>query len=100
MKHSLSLALLVVLAGCSTELGTIVCTLNELDAPVAVANFVGLARGARPYLDPKTNAWVAKPFYDGLIWHRVIPGFVIQGGDPLGDGTGGPGYDLPEENHR
>jgi peptidyl-prolyl cis-trans isomerase A (cyclophilin A) len=80
-----------------TEKGRIVCTLDTAAAPVSVANFVGLARGTRPY--KLGGSWTLGRFYDGLTWHRVIPGFVIQGGDPLGNGTGGPGYDLPVENH-
>ena len=80
-----------------TELGQIVCRLDEKAAPVSVANFVGLARGTRPFV--KGGVWTVGKFYDGLIWHRVIPDFVIQGGDPLGNGTGGPGFDLPNENH-
>ena len=68
-----------------TTLGTFTCELYEKQAPITVANFVGLARGLRPWKDPKTGQWVEKkPFYDGLIFHRVIPGFMIQGGDPLG----------------
>jgi peptidyl-prolyl cis-trans isomerase A (cyclophilin A) len=83
-------------AGITTEKGFIKCELLEAVAPVSVANFVGLARGTRPYkLDGK---WKVGRFYDGLIWHRVIPNFVIQGGDPDGVGTGGPGYDLIKEN--
>ena len=74
---------------------------NELydkQAPVTVANFIGLATGKRAWLDPKTNKWVkGKPFYNGLIFHRVIPGFMIQGGDPLGNGTGNPGYKFEDE---
>jgi peptidyl-prolyl cis-trans isomerase A (cyclophilin A) len=62
-----------------------------------VANFVGLARGLRPWKDPRSGQWVKKPFYDGLIFHRVIPGFMIQGGDPLGMGTGNPGYRFEDE---
>jgi peptidyl-prolyl cis-trans isomerase A (cyclophilin A) len=65
---------------------------------MTVANFVGLARGTRPWKDPKTGSWVTKkPLYDGLIFHRVIPGFMIQGGDPLGTGTGNPGYRFEDE---
>ena len=79
-----------------TELGGIKCTLDPEHAPISVANFVGLARGTRPYKLTKT--WQIGRFYDGLTWHRVIPDFVIQGGDPLGDGTGGPDYDLKVEN--
>lgn len=84
-------------AGIRTELGTIRCTLDEVAAPVSVANFIGLARGTRPYQDAK-GKWRAGHFYDGLLWHRVVPHFVIQGGDPDGVGTGGPGYDLVKEN--
>ena len=79
-----------------TEQGAIRCELSEAIAPVSVANFVGLARGTRPY---KSGTWKVGRFYDGLVWHRVVPDFVIQGGDPLGKGTGGPGYDLTDENH-
>ncbi|AKV00881.1 Peptidyl-prolyl cis-trans isomerase [Labilithrix luteola] len=81
----------------TTEQGAIRCTFDEANAPATVANFVGLARGTRPYKDGTT--WKVGRLYDGLIWHRVIPGFVIQGGDPKGTGSGGPGYDLPQENH-
>lgn len=84
-------------AGITTEKGIIVCTFDEVNAPASVANFIGLARGTRPYL--KSGTWVVGRFYDGLKWHRVIPDFVIQGGDPRGTGTGGPGYSLPVENH-
>jgi peptidyl-prolyl cis-trans isomerase A (cyclophilin A) len=87
----------VLKAGILTEKGIIVCKFDETKAPVSVANFVGLARGTRPFL--KGGVWQVGRFYDGLIWHRVIPGFVIQGGDPRGTGSGGPGYNLPEENH-
>jgi peptidyl-prolyl cis-trans isomerase A (cyclophilin A) len=83
-------------AAISTEKSSIKCELLEAAAPISGANFVGLARGTRPY---KISAkWEVGHFYDGLTWHRVIPGFVIQGGDPVGDGTGGPGYDLVKEN--
>jgi peptidyl-prolyl cis-trans isomerase A (cyclophilin A) len=80
-----------------TEHASIRCELLETAAPISVANFVGLARGTRPYKDD-SGKWTLGRFYDGLTWHRVIPGFVIQGGDPGGDGTGGPGYDLVKEN--
>jgi peptidyl-prolyl cis-trans isomerase A (cyclophilin A) len=87
----------VLTALITTEKGTIRCEFDEAAAPVSVANFVGLARGTRPF--KASGKWKVGRFYDGLIWHRVIPGFVIQGGDPLGRGTGGPGYSLIEENH-
>lgn len=83
-------------AAIRTEKGWLSCTLDENAAPITVANFVGLARGTRPFKDGST--WKAGKFYDGLTWHRVIPDFVIQGGDPDGVGTGGPGYDLVNEN--
>lgn len=87
----------VLTALITTEKGTIRCDLHETAAPISVANFVGLARGTRPY-DADIKKWRVGRFYDGLLWHRVIPGFVIQGGDPNGNGTGGPGYDLVVEN--
>lgn len=87
----------VLTAAITTEKSVIRCELAEDAAPISVANFVGLARGTRPF--KKAGKWKVGRFYDGLIWHRVIPDFVIQGGDPLGKGTGGPGYDLVEENH-
>lgn len=87
----------VLTALITTELGTIRCDLDETAAPLSVANFVGLARGTRPF-DADIKKWKVGRFYDGLLWHRVIPGFVIQGGDPNGTGTGGPGYDLVVEN--
>jgi peptidyl-prolyl cis-trans isomerase A (cyclophilin A) len=85
-------------AAITTQLGVIVCTFDEQNAPITVANFVGLARGTRPFYDT-TGSWVTRRFYDGLKWHRVIFDFVIQGGDPRGTGSGGPGYNLPVENH-
>jgi peptidyl-prolyl cis-trans isomerase A (cyclophilin A) len=68
-------------------------------APNTVANFVGLAEGTKEFTDPKSGQKVKRPFYDGLIFHRVIDGFMIQGGDPLGTGTGGPGYRFADECH-
>jgi peptidyl-prolyl cis-trans isomerase A (cyclophilin A) len=78
-------------------LGTFTCELYDKQTPKTVANFVGLARGLRPFRDPKTGQWVKKPFYDGLTFHRVIPSFMIQGGDPAGNGTGDPGYMFDDE---
>jgi peptidyl-prolyl cis-trans isomerase A (cyclophilin A) len=78
-------------------LGSFTCELFEKQTPKTVANFVGLARGVRPWKDPKTTEWVKKPLYDGLVFHRVIPEFMIQGGDPKGDGTGDPGYSFGDE---
>ena len=80
----------------STEKSAIRCELFESAAALSVANFVGLARGTRPYKEG--SVWKVGRFYDGLTWHRVIPDFVIQGGDPYGDGTGGPGYDMITQN--
>jgi peptidyl-prolyl cis-trans isomerase A (cyclophilin A) len=80
-----------------TDLGVLTCSLFADKAPIGVANFIGLARGQRPWLDATTNTWVKRPLYDGLLFHRVIPGFVAQGGDPLGTGKGGPGYALQDE---
>jgi len=81
----------------NTTLGTITCRLFEKEAPNTVANFIGLAEGTKEWLDPKTGKKVKKPFYDGLIFHRVIPNFMIQGGDPEGTGRGGPGYTFADE---
>ena len=87
----------VLTALITTEKGTIRCELDEAAAPISVANFVGLARGTRPF--KTASKWKVGRFYDGLLFHRVIPDFMIQGGDPRGTGTGGPGYSLVEENH-
>lgn len=87
---------------------TLRCELYGDKAPLAVANFVGLARGIRPYKDAKTSAWVKRPFYDGMAIHRVIPEFLFQAGDPaciedptcMGRaGTGDPGYSFANETH-
>lgn len=80
-----------------TNKGDIHCTLRASQAPETVANFVGLAEGTRAWTDPKTDQPRKQPLYDGTIFHRVIPGFMIQGGDPLGNGTGGPGYTFADE---
>ncbi len=72
----------------NTTEGRIVCKFFESEAPVTVKNFTSLARGLREFTDPKTGAKVKRPFYNGLTFHRVIPGFMIQGGDPTGTGMG------------
>lgn len=82
-----------------TNQGDIVCHLFEDQAPKTVANFVGLASGTKEYADPQTGDKMTGPFYDGLTFHRVIDGFMIQGGCPLGNGTGGPGYEFADEIH-
>jgi len=80
-----------------TSMGTIVCQLFPNSAPETVANFVGLAEGTKNFLDPHKGIQVKRPFFDGLVFHRVIKNFMIQGGDPLGNGTGGPGYQFKNE---
>ena len=80
-----------------TNKGTIVCLLYPESAPKTVANFVKLAKGEKEWTDPKTKEKVTRPLYDGTIFHRVIPDFMIQGGDPLGMGIGGPGYQFEDE---
>ncbi len=82
-----------------TGMGVIVIRLFEDKAPKTVENFVGLATGTKEWTDPKTGQRVRRPLYNGTIFHRVIPGFMIQGGDPLGRGTGGPGYRFADEFH-
>lgn len=82
-----------------TNKGTIEIRLFEHRAPKTVANFVGLATGKREYTDLETFETTTGPYYDGVIFHRVIPGFMIQGGDPTGTGTGGPGYNFADEFH-
>jgi peptidyl-prolyl cis-trans isomerase A (cyclophilin A) len=80
-----------------TTLGTFHCELFDDTAPKTVANFVGLARGLRKFWSAKDHAWVAKPYYDGTIFHRVIPEFMIQGGDWKGDGSGNMYFTVPDE---
>ncbi|RVU41378.1 peptidylprolyl isomerase [Lujinxingia sediminis] len=82
-----------------TNHGVIDIKLFEARAPKTVANFVGLATGQRAYTDLNTFEESKGNYYDGVIFHRVIPGFMIQGGDPLGQGTGGPGYKFADEFH-
>ncbi len=80
-----------------TSLGEIVVKLLPEKAPKTVANFVELAEGTKEWKDPKSGQAVKRPLYDGTVFHRVIPDFMIQGGDPLGTGTGGPGYRFEDE---
>ena len=82
-----------------TSAGVLSGVLHEQKTPKTVANFVGLAAGLTPWKDPHTGETVQRPFYDGLAFHRVIPDFMIQGGCPLGRGTGGPGYRFGDEFH-
>ena len=82
-----------------TNHGDIVIQLFNDQAPATVANFVGLATGTKEYKDPKSGEKTTGHFYDGLTFHRVIDGFMIQGGCPLGTGTGGPGYKFGDEFH-
>jgi peptidyl-prolyl cis-trans isomerase A (cyclophilin A) len=82
-----------------TTQGNIVIRLLEKEAPKTVANFVGLAEGTKEFRDAKSGQKVMRPFYDGLAFHRVIPNFMIQGGCPLGTGTGDPGYKFEDEFH-
>jgi peptidyl-prolyl cis-trans isomerase A (cyclophilin A) len=82
-----------------TSMGSFDCQLFDDKAPVTVANFVGLARGLRKFWSSKDHAWVARPYYDGTTFHRVIPEFMIQGGDWKGDGSGAMYYTIPDELH-
>jgi peptidyl-prolyl cis-trans isomerase A (cyclophilin A) len=86
-----------LVAKIETSKGTLQCKLLDDKAPNTVANFIGLATGKRPWKDPRTNEWVKKPAYDGTTFHRIIKGFMIQGGDPLGSGRGEPGYVIKDE---
>jgi peptidyl-prolyl cis-trans isomerase A (cyclophilin A) len=87
-----------IFATLHTNVGPIRLELFPLQAPKTVANFVGLAEGTRDYVDPRTGAaGSGRPYYDGVIFHRVIANFMIQGGDPTGTGTGGPGYQFNDE---
>lgn len=88
-----------LVARLETSMGTIHCALFPEASPQTVLNFVELAEGTREWTDPLTGRAVRRPLYDGTIFHRVIPGFMIQGGDPLGNGTGGPGYRFADETN-
>ena len=86
-----------VYAKFTTTEGNFTIRLFEAEAPKTVASFIGLAEGTREWTDPRTGQKVKKPYYNGIIFHRVIAGFMIQGGDPLGQGTGGPGFTIEDE---
>ncbi|MBX2801865.1 MAG: peptidylprolyl isomerase [Myxococcales bacterium] len=82
-----------------TSQGDLTCVLRHDLAPVTVANFVALAEGSMPWMHPETGP-TQEPLYDGTVFHRVIPEFMVQGGDPVGTGSGGPGYRFLDEIHR
>ena len=82
-----------------TSEGNFTVRLYDQEAPQTVENFIGLVQGTKEWIDPLTNEKVKRPYYDGVIFHRVIKGFMIQSGDPLGQGTGGPGYAFADEFH-
>lgn len=88
-----------MIATLQTTAGDIRIELFPNHAPATVANFTGLATGAKEWKDPMTGQPSTEPFYDGLVFHRVIDGFMIQGGCPIGTGTGGPGYNFDDEIH-
>jgi peptidyl-prolyl cis-trans isomerase A (cyclophilin A) len=81
----------------TTSEGSFLVRLFEKDVPKTVENFTGLAEGTKPWKDPVTGQSITRPFFDGLTFHRIIDGFMIQGGCPLGTGTGGPGYKFEDE---
>ena len=89
----------MVLAHFTTSAGNFTARLFDAETPNTVANFIGLADGSKEWTDPRTGRKVTEPYYNGTIFHRVIDGFMIQGGDPLGQGTGGPGYTFADEFH-
>jgi peptidyl-prolyl cis-trans isomerase A (cyclophilin A) len=88
-----------VYADFTTSEGNFTIRLNDKEAPKTVENFVGLAEGTKEWTDPRSGKRVTQPYYDGIVFHRVIDGFMIQGGDPLGKGIGGPGYEFEDEFH-
>ena len=87
----------MLLAHFTTSEGTFTARLFDQDAPSTVGNFVGLAEGTKEWTDPRSGRKVKQAYYNGTIFHRIIAGFMIQGGDPLGQGTGGPGYTFADE---
>jgi peptidyl-prolyl cis-trans isomerase A (cyclophilin A) len=87
----------------TTNQGNFIARLFDKDAPNTVQNFIGLAEGKKPWKDPRTGRMIRRPYYNNVLFHRVIPNFMIQGGDPEGTGMGGPGFTFPDEispNHR
>ncbi len=86
-----------LVATIDTSKGKLQCKLYDDKAPTTVANFIGLATGKRAWKDPRSGNWVNKPWYDGTTFHRIIRGFMIQGGDPMGSGMGEPGYVIKDE---
>jgi peptidyl-prolyl cis-trans isomerase A (cyclophilin A) len=89
----------MVYAHFTTSEGNFTARLYDTETPNTVANFTGLADGSKEWTDPRTGRKVKQPYFNGTVFHRVIDGFMIQGGDPLGQGTGGPGYTFADEFH-
>jgi peptidyl-prolyl cis-trans isomerase A (cyclophilin A) len=88
-----------VYARFATTEGDFTIQLFDKEAPNTVENFVGLAEGTKAWKDPRSGEKKTAPYYDGLIFHRIIDGFMLQGGDPTGTGSGGPGYTFADEFH-
>jgi peptidyl-prolyl cis-trans isomerase A (cyclophilin A) len=86
-----------VYAHITTNHGAMIARLFDKEAPKTVENFVGLAEGKKQWRNPRTNTMVRRPYYNNLTFHRIIPGFMIQGGDPEGTGMGGPGFEFEDE---
>ena len=89
----------MLLAHFTTSEGKFTARLFDAEVPNTVANFAGLADGSKEWTDPRSGQRVKQPYYNGTVFHRVIDGFMIQGGDPLGKGFGGPGYNFEDEFH-
>jgi peptidyl-prolyl cis-trans isomerase A (cyclophilin A) len=89
----------MIYAHFTTSEGNFTARLFDAETPATVANFTGLADGSKEWTDPRSGRKVKQPYFDGTVFHRVIDGFMIQGGDPLGQGTGGPGYTFADEFH-
>src|SRR5215213_384164 len=83
----------------TTSEGNFTARLFDTETPNTVANFTGLADGSKEWTDPRSGRKVKQPYFNGIVFHRVINGFMIQGGDPLGQGTGGPGFTFADEFH-